>query len=77
MSNRITRNNLFAALDTLNKMMERKHRPTYALSMWSPGDGWTRYRLTSADQSHEISHSCTLREIYEVIYCLIRVIERL
>lgn len=30
-----------------------------ALRTWSPGDGWTRYRITNADGAAEYGHNMT------------------
>lgn len=76
MSTRITRKNLYTQIDVLNQICENQNRPhRYELSIWSPGDGWTRYQLVSLGGRREVSRVCTLSEMYEVLYTLIQVLQ--
>lgn len=76
MSKRITRENLNTQIDTINGILERRRLATrYGLEIWSPGDGWTRYQLIHSQTHREASRVCTLGEMYDVLYTLIRVLE--
>ena len=75
---RITRKNILTALNILNgQMIRHGSKSRYELEIWTPGDRYgSRYKLTDAGHS-EVSHSLRAGEMYEVLYTLINVIERL
>jgi hypothetical protein len=76
MSARITRKNLYTQIDVVNQICENQERPDrYELSIWSPGDGWTRYQLVLLGGHREVSRVCTCGEMYEALYTLIRVLQ--
>ena len=82
MTDRITRPMIDRQLDLLNGNLAQCPCLTGAylrvgLSVWRPGDGWTRYQLVTADDAYTISRVCTAREIYETLITTNELLNRL
>lgn len=67
---RISKSDVERLLEIVNAQRVNNGLDPLTLSCWSPGDGWTRYRLMSGDESRGISRVCNAREMYETLYTL-------
>lgn len=72
MSSRITRKDIEAYIGRLNASViaETGRDPHLGYSVWSPGDGWTRYQLTADYGSRTFGHVMKLGEFYSFLVTL-------
>lgn len=57
----------------------RSNEGHFLLDVYSPGDGWTRYKLScivgESGGEREISHSCTASELWEYLNGIFAVLD--
>ena len=66
MAERITRKMVEDQVKWLNGQTGKD----YELSIWAPGNGWTRYQLVLEGGGRTRSRVCKMGEMYEVLYTL-------
>ena len=56
---------------TLNQLLAEMDSPIRVnLSVWSPGDGWTRYMLETEDQGRTLSPALTVAQMEDTLTTL-------